>query len=354
MMMLKRRGLEYGRIGEDIRPVMPDVSSIIRLWRNNEPIFLPALIADAVHGLSAEIEQAQRFMEAMLAGESLANLLASDAVADRLKQGLQPSLKPEFVLVACSAEDHDPQGIEKLYFDVEDAGKCMAEGLWCKASWLSFHDEDASLRFRFSFGMEGYEDVAADPARQHWAGILCDRIFPESLAVTENRDVFNILQRVLDGQPAFVERIVYFNAPNGGAQFHHDVERGHAGVIYAQITGRTFWLALSKAKLIEEMQTYLAQADADTWHELRTLAANPDGLSAYMEAFDHEVVEALIDREPAFIRYMLEKGHGFLLHPGDVLLMPQRDLETCVWHSVFCLDDEPGEGLSFALRRRNV
>jgi len=31
-------------------------------------------------------------------------------------------------------------------------------------------------------------------------------------------------------------------------------------------------------------------------------------------------------------------------------LLPQRDLDNCVWHSVFTLGDEPGEALSFAVR----
>jgi len=342
MHLLKRRGFELGWIREDCRPASPDSQNIAQAWHNDEAIWMPGLAAHAITHHAENIEHTRKLMEKTLNGSAVAGLLDAEPIISRLR--------PHFVLVASSMEEHDAQGIEKLYFDVEEAGECTAEALWCKASWLSFHGEDASLRFRFSFGMEGYEDVAADPVRQHWAGVLCDRIFPESTAITENPDILMILQEIMGTKPAFVERIVYFNAPNGGAQFHHDVERGHAGVIYAQITGRTFWLALSKPKLIEEIRAFLAQGDANTWPVLRGLTSDCKTLSAYMDECDHEEVEALIDRDPAFIRYMIEKGHGFLLQPGDVLLMPQRDLVTCVWHSVFCLDDEPGEGLSFALR----
>ena len=341
-LLLKRRGFEFGRVREDGRPVMPSADVITRKWRHDAPVQLPGMLEADLKQYKNDIAHSHTLMEMLLNGSELAALLDAEPIASRLR--------PRFALVASSTEDHDSQGIEKAYFDVEDAGNCIAEDLWCKASWLSFHDEDASLRFRFSFGMEGYENVAADSVRQHWAGVLCDKVFPESAAITGNADVSTTLHKLLGTKPAFVERIVYFNAPNGGAQFHHDVERGHAGVIYAQITGRTFWLALSKPELIDEIVNFLAQTDAGTWRELRALATDNDALATYMEESDHETVEALIDRSPAFIRYMVVHGHGFLLQPGDVLLMPKRDLDTCVWHSVFCMDDEPGEGLSFALR----
>ncbi len=340
--LLKRRDFELGWIYEHARFTTPDTQTIMQTWHDDVPVFLPGLAADAIKQHTDDIDQSRAFMEQILDGSHITSLLEQEPIASRLH--------PHFALVAASMEEHDMQGMEKAYFDVENAGEHIAADLWCKASWLSFHENDASLRFRFSFGMEGYEDVAADPVRQHWAGILCDRIFPESATITDHPGIITTLQGIFGANPAFVERIVYFNAPNGGAQFHHDVERGHAGVIYAQLTGRTFWLALSKPKLMDAIFNFLTQGDINAWQELRQLVANRDALSAYMDEPDHEIVEALIDRDPTFIQYIIEQGHGFLLHPGDVLLMPQRDLDTCVWHTVFCLDDEPGEGLSFALR----
>lgn len=342
MHLLKRRGLEFGWIREEDPSGLPDEQTMVRAWCDDAPVCVPGLAVDAIGHHANDIECARKLMEKTLMGLPLADMLESAPIANRLP--------PHFALVATSMEEHEAQGIEKLYFDAQDDGQYIAEDLWCKASWLSFYDEDASLRFRFSFGMEGYEDVAADPVREHWAGLLCDRIFPESAVITQNTAVATLLRGIFGVEPTCVERIVYFNAPNGGAQFHHDVERGHAGVIYAQITGRTFWLALSKPRLMDEIVNFLARADTNTWRELRKITANRNALSVYMDESDHEVLEALIDRDPAFIRYMIEQGHSFLLHSGDVLLMPQRDIESCVWHCVFCLDDEPGEGLSFALR----
>ncbi|MDQ6954210.1 MAG: hypothetical protein Q9M20_02055, partial [Mariprofundaceae bacterium] len=301
---------------------------------------IPAIAMQDVSQSKAHIQAAHQMMEAILGGIAIAEAFEEDATNQRLR--------PEFALLASSAEEHDEQGIEKVYFDVEKAGDICAEDLWCKASWLSFHDEDASLRFRFSFGMEGFEDVAADPERQLWAGELCERVFPESAIITKNTEILSLLQEILGKEPAFVERIVYFNAPNGGAQFHHDVERGHAGVVFAQLSGTTFWLALDKQTLMDEMINF-AENNAVS-DNLKTLIQHRGKLSDYMEEQDHAIVEELIDQQPDFIRYLIDKGYSHNLQTGDILLLPQQDLDHCVWHSVLTLGDDPGEALSFAVR----
>ena len=54
---------------------------------------------------------------------------------------------------------------------------------------------------------------------------------------------------------------------------------------------------------------------------------------------------------PAFIRSLIDRGHGYIINPGDIILLPQHDADHCSWHAVYCLDDSPGEALSFAVRR---
>ncbi|MDX8410578.1 MAG: hypothetical protein R8K46_01725 [Mariprofundaceae bacterium] len=353
---LLRRGLHLGFVvGENDYPP-PESNAVVEAWKNDIATLLPGFVD--LHAYRADIEQAHTLMARVLDGESPADLFDTSPYAEQL---ISASPEAAFTLVASIHDESDPQEIEKVLFDAEKKEEVAAEDLWCKASWLSYHDEDASLRFRFSFGMEGHEDVAADPARQQWAAGLCDALFPESRAITANPDILKLLHDVLDGDPAFVERIVYFNAPNGGAQLHHDVERGHAGVIYAQISGNTFWLALDKQTLIDEIIafvndplntnaiTQVLPSDNDR-SSLHALASDRRKLSDYMEEFDHELIEALIDRSPEFSARLVEQGYAHILHPGDAILLPQRDLETCVWHSVFCLGEDPGEGLSFALR----
>jgi len=337
---LQRRGFELGKISSPATQAIPSKQQILEAWQADKSIVIPAINLDDIQKHRDDIQTAHHMMEVMLDGAELAETFETSAINQRLK--------PEFALLASSAEEHDEQGIEKVYFDVEQDGELCAEDLWCKASWLSFHDEDASLRFRFSFGMEGFEDVAADPARQTWAGELCERIFPESSIITQNTEILSLLKEILGSEAQFVERIVYFNAPNGGAQFHHDVERGHAGVVFAQLSGATFWLALDKQLLIDEIIQFSQNNPVSDG--LKTLIQNREQLSDYMEERDHEWVEELIDQRPDFIRYLIDKGYSHHLQAGDILMLPQRDLDNCVWHSVFTLGDEPGEALSFAVR----
>lgn len=348
---LLRRNYQLGWVAETESHTIPDKESIVSSWNQDQAVFLPG-IADVV-SWQAEINQSHSLMKQTLDTAELSPQLDQEPYLERMSAS--------FPLLASSMEEHDEQGIEKVYFDAEQNGEVVAEDLWCKASWLSFLDEDASLRFRFSFGMECLEDVAADPKRQLWAGALCDAMFPESAAITANAQILDLMGEVVEGEPSFVERIVYFNAPNGGAQMHHDVERGHAGVVFAQMSGSTFWLALAKPVLIDELIEFAGDdsnaaaieavlPEQEKRDELASLLADRKALSAYMDEFDHELVEAVMDRSPEFTEHLISRGYSYILNAGDVLLMPQKDLNTCVWHSVLCLGDEPGEALSFAVR----
>jgi len=348
---LLRRDFQLGWVSQDEAPELPSADESATRWSNDQAVMLPGIIK--VSEWQAEIDAAHKLMEATLAADELSPLLEQPPYSSRLS--------PLFPLVASSLEEHDEQGIEKVYFDAEEGEELLAESLWCKASWLSFIEEDASLRFRFSFGMECMEDVAADPERQLWAGKLCDTIFPESKSITENETILPLLDKIVGGEPAFVERIVYFNAPNGGAQMHHDVERGHDGVVFAQLSGSTFWLALAKPELIDELIAFasdeknsdeikrLLPQEADR-QQLSELLKDRDALATYMDEFDHELVEAVMDRSALFTAHLVSKGYVYILAAGDVLLRPQRDLDRCVWHLVICLCDEPGAALSFPVR----
>ena len=245
---LARRGFDLGWISEDARLPMPESETVKQRWHQDQAIMLPGMLADVIDDYAADITTSHKLMERTLNGEEIAPQLESEPYASRLN--------PKFPLLSAVFEQHDEQCIEKLYFDAEENNHVIAEELWCKASWLSFDDNDASMRFRFSFGMEGYEDVAADPARQMLASEITDAIFPESAAITEHRGLNDLLTDMVGSKPAYTERIIYFNAPNGGAQMHHDVERGHLGVVFAQMSGSTGWLALGKQVLIDEIRTF--------------------------------------------------------------------------------------------------
>lgn len=353
-MWLGRRGYGVGWVGQRSTPGMPSAERIAARWQASQGVVLPGFVKAELAAESDHIHTAHDLMAKALEGREIASLFEAEPYASRLA--------PRFELLAATVDEGDDQEIETIEFDAVEAGELAAEGLWVKASWLSFDEADLSLRFRFSFGLVGYEDVAADFNRQRYAAQLTEAIFPESALISANRPLHDLLARMLGvDQVAYVERIVYFNAPDGGAQMHQDVERGHAGVVYAQLSGATVWFALAKSELIDEIQRFMARDDADVLlaevltdgderATLRRWCASSGTLQQMLDERDNDPLEALINRVPEFARQLVEAGHASVLHPGDLMLLPQQSLERCAWHSVYCLGDEPGEALSFAVR----
>lgn len=351
---LSQRDSRLGWIGEQQRPAMPAPHAVRAAWQAAQPIILPGLVASDVPAQRQHIAQATMLMQAVLDGADCEEILLRDPYAARLTH--------RFELLASSYDEGDPQEIVKVEFDVVEDGAVIAENLWVKLSWLSYSEYDASLRFRFSFGMENYEDVAADPKRQAYAAALTEALFPESVVISANPRLNAFLKDLLQAKDfTYVERIVYFNAPEGGAQFHNDVERGHLGVVFAQLSGRTAWLALSTEQLLDEIQVFLADGGADARmkaiirqtkarSKLIALARDRTALAEYLNSRVNDPLEQLINRSPYFIRRLIERGHAYILHPGDIILLPQHDIAHCTWHAVYCLDEYPGEALSFAIR----
>src|SRR3569623_2125969 len=305
-------------------------------------------------------QQAEHIRAALALYEAV---LDGDSAAERFEQALYAArLAPRFEMLAASEDEGDPQEIETIEFDAVEDDEPVAENLWVKLSWLSFEDNDASLRFRFSFGLAGYEDVAADVPRQQAAAELTEALFPESAVISANTRLAALLGAAVGAERlGYVERIIYFNAPDGGAQFHQDVERGHLGVVFAQLHGGTGWLSLPKEMLMDEIQGFLANAGNDAAlrillpksaarTRLFALGAERDRLATALDEGDDDGLETLINRCPAFTRQLIEHGHCYLLQPGDFILLPQHEAARCAWHSVFCLDEFAGEALSFAVR----
>ena len=322
---LKRRGVELGTLSNALCQRLPS-SDVFESWCSGQAIYCPGLLKDSISRFSSAIYSSHTLMREIVTGD-----VEVEAVSDMLAARVEK----EFDLVSFGFNESDPQEITSFFF--ESLSGNQEDDLWLKLSWLSFDEDDASMRFRFSFGMDFYEIVADDLRRERLAARLSELIFPESAIVVESRVLVEKLQQVLqNNEPVeFVERIVYFNAPNGGAQFHHDYEPGHSGIVYAQLSGQTAWLALPKPVLVKEVASFLRL------DELVVSQGLDDG---------DDAIEALINTNSDFIQNLFAKGYGYILEAGDVILLPQADLETCNWHTVFCLGDEEGEALSFALR----
>ena len=344
---LGRRGVELGRVGIERDSTPPDPEWIGQRWRRQQPTVVPDFLADELAGAATDIAVTEDLVAAILDDQEPEDLLTASPYDQRLGD--------RFALISSVWDEGDDQEIVTLEFDALDGDEVIAEGLWCKLSWLSFHEHDASLRFRFSFGLANYEDVAADFLRQRLSSELAEAVFPESRLIAANPRLDRLLGTAL-GEPelAYVERIVYFNGPDGGAQFHQDVERGHLGVVYAQVSGRTLWLALAKAELVAEIQAFMAGPAAAGLDPAMAEAIrdqlDTDRLNQWLDEPDNDPLDQLINATPAFIRQLIEHGHGYALGPGDIMLLPQGDLDACCWHTVFCLGEEMGEALSFAVR----
>ena len=351
-----RRGILSGsiQINPALRPEIPSVEAIQTLWQKNEAIYLPEILKADLEQFADEIKQSRNLYQAILDEAEVETILDEKPYTDLLGE--------KFQLLSTRFDEADPQEILSVDFDVMDGDSLVMEDIWMRISWLSFHEEDASLRFRFSFGMENFEDVSSDPERQLAAAELSQRVFPESVIITENETFIQLLQHVLS-LPAlkFVERIIYFNAPNGGAQFHHDAEKGHLGVVYAQLTGETFWLALSREQLVHEITQFISIQEnlgeliqlIDNEIQCSLFISNLQHQSKIAEMLNepgHEEMTILLNQSPLFFKQLVDAGYASCLKAGDVILLPQESMTNCAWHSVFCVSEEAGEALSFAIK----
>lgn len=323
-------------------------------WQSNQPIYLPSICKNSLQDYQVPLSTSRSLYEAALADKPIDDILDKSPYIDQLGQ--------RFQLLSSRVDAADPQEIVSLDFDVMDGEELLYEDIWIRISWLSFHESDASLRFRFSFGMENYDDVSSDPERQVEAAELCQAIFPESSILSHNEEIQKEVQSIAGLEKfRFVERIVYFNAPNGGAQFHHDAEKGHAGVCYVQLTGETFWLSLSLSELINEVIEFLNEREnfdnvTDLFgetikNECQRYVESPAILSNAIKDPYNENIGLILNECPLFFKHLVERNYAYHLKPGDGILLPQESIDQCAWHSVFSFSEEAGEALSFAIKK---
>lgn len=323
-------------------------------WKHNKPIFLPAYFKPAIDEYAPDISASKALYQSMLQGQTIEDLLDESSYLARLGE--------KFELLSTRFDESDRQELVSVDFDVMEKGELALEDIWMRISWLSFIEADESLRFRFSFGMEGFDDVSLDLERQLAAAALCDRIFPESQLISHSEPLKALLKDItgLDDL-LYLERIVYYNAHNGGAQFHHDAEKGHLGVVYAQLTGQTLWLALSKEALMKEVRNFLNEEkqlagvreiiQSEAGYE-QLLKARDDTalLESLLDDPTNDEISEFLNGSTAFFAQLVTQGYAYVLRPGDVMLLPQESMKSCAWHSVFCLGDDAGQALSFAIK----
>ncbi|MEM7305661.1 MAG: hypothetical protein AAF682_03270 [Planctomycetota bacterium] len=350
---LRRRGEPHGTLAAlhpaGLLPPRPRRKrrEVIRSqrWRAAQPVLLPG-VAEPPRGLGRRVEALHRRLSDPA---GLAPWLA--------ERGLGPAADP--------AELFDPErDLDRRLLEGVGGGPA---GLWAKTGRLSTHPGDRSLRLRISFGVEGDDDASHDEARQRASGEVGLRALPGAREAL-GPEVRELLERTAEARLLPSQPIAYWNAPNGGARFHHDAfaedAGGQRGVLFWQGHGRTLWLALSVEELGLRVREFLSWLDegempwlreelapgAADWARLTDVASSRAVLLHELAQPGCGLLGPLVDRGPEFTTYLADAGHAVLLSPGDVLLLPNHGLDRTAMHSVFHAGGEIAYGLSFGLR----
>jgi hypothetical protein len=305
---LFRRGVHHGFVqrGRTVEAAEPR-----SLWDSGEALYLRRLAAPALRPHARDIAGSSRLFERLREG--------SDFEAE-LWRRLEPHTRARSA--GSSVDLSDPREIEKVHVDLSG----RARDLYAKLSWISPRPEDESLRIRFSFGSESLDDWQRDPSQAKAADTLAELCFPECAAVARVESLRGLLRDCCEGTTRFSERILYSNAPGGGARFHHDAEPGQLGVAYIQLRGATAWLALPKWRLAE-----------------LSLPRDLDG--------EGKSLDRWLNSTAGLTRRLVEANAFYLLRAGDALLLPSPSEDAAAWHSVFALGDRPSLSWSFGIFR---
>ena len=362
---LTRRGHFHGNWAEldDSLAFVPrdPLTVLAERFQNARPIVLHDALPDDV---LVPAPTAKRFA-ALSTPSGLADLLEARAA----------HLDPDFRALGAAHELVDERDVAKtrIGWREHDTSRPSrhADDLWIKTQELSNHPDDASLRMRFSFGEEVVDDASDDNFRHRLVARLAERLIPELQALHADPELRGLIGEWIKARPLFTQSIAYWNAPNGGALFHHDAfaedarePPGQRGVLYAQVTGSTAWLALSQSDLADRIIEFSdLLGDGTLLHVDEILARhleNYDALRALMTDRSHLMRELsspgcgrvgpIVNLGPEFTSLLADAGHSFVLDPGDVVILPNHGVGRTCMHSVFCASSEPAFSLSMAIR----
>jgi len=364
---LERRGVWHGDIAEvEAAGIVPDLGmphAAVRAqrWHTGRPILLPAIVNTADFG---DLIGARRRLH------------------DELKEpgGLREFLKsraeyfePKFTIQGRQQRLSDPRDIERvgLNWRLDDANPSSPrmKDLWVKSGWLSDRDDDESLRMRVSFGREVDDDASRDVRKHRRVTELVEALLPEAALLHDHEELTGTVEGLSGSATFFTQHIAYWNAPGGGALFHHDAFAeesvgGQRGVCFVQMSGRTAWLALSIEDLtrrVIEFLGYMEEGDL-SWVKQQVFKSQGDfekvlRWAKRFKRLERElskpgcgILGALVNRGPEFSSFLADAGHAYVLHPGDVLLLPNHGYSCTAMHSVFCAGEDPGYALSMAIR----
>lgn len=315
--VLRRRGVRHGSLPRQSLPLPSPPADAGRRWTDARPIPLGGALRAALPQFRSEIARSRALFGRLRRG---ADFQAEVARRLRTDRGLS--------LAGASVDLGDPREIGKVFV------RSRAGELWAKLSWIAHDERDESLRVRFSHGHERDNDWWRSPARMREGERFASALFPECALLAERSGLRELIAS-LAGQPVrFGERIVYANAPGGGAVFHHDAEPTQLGVLYGQLQGATAWLALPRAELAAELAACLrVSARAAS----RLLDDPPPRAYRWL------------NEAPSFTTRLVARGAAFVLRAGDAILLPSHGPERTCWHSVFALGGRPSLAHSYGI-----
>ena len=368
---LVRRGIEHGHLAELDEGDAPDplgmpVDAVLaQRWHTARPIVLRDLVEPRRH-YGGEIAERRRLHDELKEPNGLRRFLK------RQREELAPEYQIQPRLARLSDPERDLERVQLSWCpDLDDPRAPRVRDLWLKSGWLSTHDEDESVRLRLSFGRETYDDASRDVRRLRRVTELAARLLPECSLVHEDARLAGLLEGWVGSATFLTQHIAYWNAPGGGALFHHDAFAedavgGQKGVCFVQLTGASAWLALSiedLARRVIEFAEYLEQGELPwvrarlfrppaAYERFLALAGRFPRVRRELAKPDCGVLGKVVNRGPEFTSLLADAGHALILRAGDVLLLPNHGYSCTAMHSVFCAGDEPAYGLSMAIRER--
>ncbi|MBX3461751.1 MAG: hypothetical protein KF830_01155 [Planctomycetes bacterium] len=322
---LRRRGADLGyAVPVHRRP--PDLRQALARWQRSEAVFLPGMLGDGPARHGEAIAASLRMFDRLRRGGSF---------LDELDRRLRDDADLRYA--GSTADRNDRREIERVFVDAMPGGERVASDLWAKLTWIADDASDRSLRIRFSAGLEQLEEwMQATDLTAGWVDQFAARAFPEGAAILGCEPLRRLLQALLDRPHRLSERIVYNNAPDGGAVFHHDAEPGQLGVVFSQLEGRTGWLAIGKRRLAA-----LLAPDGSARARRQAMAALDRG--------DDQALWRRLNRDAAFAGLLAAHGALFVLQAGDVILLPSQGIDDVAWHSVTALGRRPSLAHSYGL-----
>jgi hypothetical protein len=322
---LIRRGADLG-FAVEVDRSPPSPAAALARWRAAEPVFLPGILGQRPLRWAGAIDRSLRMFDRLRNGGTL---------LDELEPRLAEDANLRYA--GSTIDRSDPREIERVFVDAEVDGQPIAQDLWAMLAWIANDESDRSLRIRFSAGKDRVEDwLQTTDLTAGWVDQFASRAFPECEAILLCAELRRCLDALLARPYRLSERILYNNAPGGGAVFHHDAEPGQLGVCFSQLQGMTAWLSIGKRRL------------ARLLHQRRACASQRAAMAA-LDQNDDRALWQLMNRSAEFTALLAAHGALFVLHAGDSILLPSHGIDDVAWHSVLALGPKPSLAHSYGL-----